>query len=73
MGAERQVEIDTDTARELGDVVALHNAVTVGDGSVVIPGTLRLCPIANLVQERALVLRTGTPIVAGIGSLIVRL
>ena len=73
MGAERQIEVESNTARELGDVVALHDAVAVGDGSIVIPGTLRLCPIAHLVQKRALVLRTGTPIVAGIGGLIVRL
>ena len=54
--AEGQVEIDADTARELGDVVALHHTVAVGDGGVGFPGTLRVCLIAHLAQVGILVL-----------------
>ena len=50
VGAEGQVEIDTDTARELGDVVAPHDTVAAGDGSIGIPLAIRFSRIAYLAQ-----------------------
>ena len=76
VSAEWQVEIHAQARRKLCDVVALHDTIAVGDGSVVIPDTLRFPLIAHLVQVSESVLEllivggSGQHIVAGIGRLI---